>query len=229
MNFFDISLPAFEGKDMSPPTSSQKPLSASCTLPTIRDRAKFGAARRSTPDSEALVSSDDEHEHVPSMSMRSMHAGSGPKPVRRSSWLSEVQNTQTRKASFGSFSGNQSQPATPSGEQGPWPTSNAALRSAPSGSFPWSTQIWNAESRKELPLRFSQMQQNYMAGDMNLADERDGVSTIPFQIPLEPNRKAYRSLSYSVGQLDDDHRPNSSTQLGKMIPVSGLESAVLDS
>lgn len=216
----NISLLASTGKIMSPPNTFQKPLTASTTLPTILDRAKLGAVRKSTPDSEALVSSDDEHEHVPGMSMRSMHAGSGPKPARRSSWLSEVQSTQTRKVSFGSFSGNQSQPATPSGEQGPWPTSNATFRSAPNGNVPWSTQIWHAESRKELPLRFCQMQQNYAASDMSAADERDGVSAIPFQIPLEPNRKAYRSLSYSVGQLDEDHGHNSSTQvLGKMIPV----------
>ena len=205
---------------MSPPATATKSLSNSSTLPTILDRAKLGAARRSTPDSEALVSSDDEHEHVPGISMRSMHAGLGPKPARRSSWLSEVQSNQPRKVSFSSYAGNLSQPATPSGEHGPWPTSSTSFKPPTSNNYPWSTQIWNADARKELPMRFSQMQQSLANGDVHVADDRDAFSAIPFQIPLEPNRKVYRSLSYSVGQLDDDHGPSSTAQgFGKMIPV----------
>ncbi len=180
----------------------------------LLERRKLNAARRSTPDSEALASSDDEmDQHTQSLSMHSAY-NVAPKPVRRSSWLSDVQNTHPRKYSFSgaSFSSNNSQPSTPSGDQGAWSAAPAVSRTSTANNFPWSSQIWGSDTRKEPPSRLTEVLQSPTSampprddGDLEHAnrDYRNEPS-FPFQIPLEPNRKAYRSQSYSVGQTEAD-------------------------
>src|SRR5689334_20657026 len=110
--------------------------------------------RRSTPDSEAMASSDDEaenhrHDILPSPVQP-------PQPVRRSSWLNDTsqqplpRQTQ-RKGSFASssMSPTNSHPATPSGETGvagwgahPAPAGGLGRAHSGAGSFPWGTGIW---------------------------------------------------------------------------------------
>jgi hypothetical protein len=126
-------------------------------------------ARRSTPDSEALASSDDEPDSLRVESHQPIAAAH--KPVRRASWLNDttLPLSQPRKGSFASssMSPTTSHPSTPSAESGAWvghvtPTSSATgLGRGNSGStsFPWGTGIWNtADSRvKEPPSRLTEV------------------------------------------------------------------------
>lgn len=178
--------------------------------------------RRSTPDSEALASSDDEGE---THRQENVPLTAAPhKPVRRASWLNDTMQplSQPRKGSFASssMSPTTSHPSTPSAETGPWgshaPTSStiASGRGPPgSASFPWGAGIWNAESRKDPPPRLTEvlpsptsLTSGYGSNGL-FGIDNNGSSpeiTIPFAIPLHPTPKTYRSQSYSVGQLDPD-------------------------
>lgn len=202
-------------------------------------------ARTSTPDSEALASSDDEGEH---RNEASQAAPVQPhKPVRRSSWLNDTSQplNRPRKGSFASssMSPTGSHPSTPSAEAGgvPWgshSTSSAIGRSTSSSSaFAWGTGIWNAD-RKDASSRLSEVlpsptstippgggNNSFFGPDSALnqmsPSSRDPTSNpqIPFAIPLHPTPKTYRSQSYSVGQMDPETAPpggmSSSTILGR--------------
>ncbi len=117
--------------------------------------------RRSTPDSEALASSDDEidrpdHPQPPSQPQ---------KPTRRASWLNDTTQaaaTQPRKGSFASssMSPTTSHPTMPSAESSNWGThgqSGVGRAHTGSGSFPWPSGIWTSESRKEPPSRLTEV------------------------------------------------------------------------
>lgn len=204
---------------------------------------KFNNVRRSTPDSEALASSDDEGDR---------HDQTQPvvppqKPVRRSSWLNETAQPgpQPRKGSFASssMSPTTSHPNTPSAESSSWAhpqTGNGVGRGVPgANSFPWGGGIWNSESRKEPPSRLTEVLPSptsihppgtaFFNNDLNNNQQRD--SRIPFDIPLHPTPKTYRSQSYSVGQLDPDlptSTPSSNTGpmfsgRGRPLQHSGLQ------
>ncbi|AEO61690.1 hypothetical protein MYCTH_2312095 [Thermothelomyces thermophilus ATCC 42464] len=188
--------------------------------------------RRSTPDSEALASSDDEPEnhrqdsHPPPVQPQ--------QPVRRSSWLNDTSQQSLprqsqRKGSFAStsMSPTSSHPATPSGETGVagWGshTGSAGVLGrthSGTGSFPWGTGIWNND-RKDPPSRLTEVlpsptstvapggSSSSFFGDNSLTQtspaQRDAPSSqIPFAIPLHPTPKTYRSQSYSVGQLEPE-------------------------
>ncbi|KXH66112.1 hypothetical protein CSAL01_09165 [Colletotrichum salicis] len=198
--------------------------------------------RRSTPDSEALASSDDEadsHRQDPPQQAQPQ------KPVRRASWLNDTTQPlpRPRKGSFASssMSPTASHPSTPSAEgNAPWGThtqSSGLMGRAPvpGASFTWGTGIWNNE-RKDPPSRLSEVlpsptstmppgsaggsffnPDNY--GQTSPAPRDSGPNAqIPFAIPLHPTPKTYRSQSYSVGQLEPDAPPaamSSSTILGR--------------
>ena len=192
----------------------------------LLEKAKAGI-RGSTPDSEALASSDDEQDQH--NRLHSITNTLAPKPMRRSSWLTEVQQTSQWKGSFngsGAFSPASSHPTTPSGDQNSWalnagpPTGSTKGRGhSNSTSFPWGNAIWNNDSQKGLPLRLSEVLPSPTslgppAPSGLYSDEpllspplsRDNLaeSSIPFAIPLQPTLKTYRSQSYSVGQLDPE-------------------------
>jgi PSP1 C-terminal conserved region len=192
----------------------------------LLERANRGI-RRSTPDSEALASSDDETDH-PRQLLPSTSATQPTKPARRTSWLNEIPSTSTRRASTqlsGAYSPNNSHPATPSGDLAGWPQPSASPKmsgaagwgTATGSSFPWSsTGIWN-ENRKDPPSRLqevlSSQNNTNTAGTASLASDLQSPlksktlskdTTFPFSIPLHPTPKTYRSQSYSVGQLDPE-------------------------
>ncbi|KAK3683796.1 hypothetical protein B0T22DRAFT_385567 [Podospora appendiculata] len=210
-------------------------------------------ARRSTPDSEALASSDDE---VDPHRQESLPTSKPPKPVRRASWLNDTSQQplpRPRKGSFASssMSPTASHPSTPAVEPGvgTWgahSTSAAVLgrgHAAPS-SFSWGTGIWNND-RKEPPSRLAEVlpsptsavppggsNNSFFEGPLTQTSPapRDAPnSQIPFAIPLHPTPKTYRSQSYSVGQLEPETTTTpmgSSTVLGarvRPIPHSGLQ------
>jgi PSP1 C-terminal conserved region len=183
--------------------------------------------RRSTPDSEALASSDDELDH-PRQLISSVNASQPIKPVRRTSWLNEIPSASTRKAPIqlsATYSPNNSLPATPSGDLAGWPQPSASPKmntstgwgTGASSSFPWNSPgIWN-ENRKDPPARLQEVlsssattngsNSTLLTSDLqsplkNRAPLTDNA--IPFSIPLHPTPKTYRSQSYSVGQLDPE-------------------------
>ncbi|KIW22671.1 hypothetical protein, variant [Cladophialophora immunda] len=151
---------------------------------------------RSTPDSEALASSDDEPDHAKS------GAGSNVKHnrnVRRTSWLNDVSlaNANRKPSITGPYSPSTSHPGTPGAEPTPWGNPNAAGPGAwpnPTTSYPWPT-IWSQDGRKDPPARLQEVLPT------------NGEGGIPFSIPLQPTPKTYRSQSYSVGQLDTTTAP----------------------
>jgi hypothetical protein len=181
------------------------------------------SARTSTPDSEALASSEDEGDHRQDSSQTVTQP---PKPVRRSSWLNDTSHPyRTRKGSFasGSMSPTASHPSTPSTETtaGPWgshSTSTAMPRPSGSSAFAWGAGIWNND-RKDPPSRLSEVLPSPTStvpstGTSNsFFGPESGIQTsparesgtnpqIPFAIPLHPTPKTYRSQSYSVGQME---------------------------
>lgn len=187
------------------------------------------SVRRSTPDSEALASSDDELELHRQDSQQSTVMLQ--KPTRRASWLNDTsQAVPPRKNSFASssMSPTASHPSTPAAEAGTW---SSALPAASAGgltrphpappSLTWGTGIWNNDSRKDPPSRLTEVLPSptslYPPGSNGSFFGSDGGSqpsllsrdhqqnpTLPFAIPLHPTLKTYRSQSYSVGQLDPD-------------------------
>lgn len=181
--------------------------------------------RRSTPDSEALASSDDDGDQ-PQLVQASTTAPP-PKPARRTSWLNEVPPAATRKpglAAGNPLSSAPSNPTSPTVEQSPWGNTSPGFggsypwSNVGSGGFPWGPGIWNTESRKEPPSRLSELVPSptmsnlppagHPFGDEILspaARNMSGDSAIPFSIPLHPTPKTYRSQSYSVGQLDPEY------------------------
>lgn len=180
-------------------------------------------ARTSTPDSEALASSDDEIDHKHSVIQPQ-------KPARRSSWLNDTSAPlpRPRKGSFasGSMSPTASHPSTPSAETGAgsWGPHPTMSRAPGAPAFPWGTGIWNND-RKDPPSRLSEVQQVQPSptstvpsgtaansffgpdsGMQTLPSNREPASNsqIPFAIPLHPTPKTYRSQSYSVGQMEHE-------------------------
>ncbi|EAU35565.1 conserved hypothetical protein [Aspergillus terreus NIH2624] len=207
----------------TPKTATTPPSNASARL----ERSHPGV-RRSTPDSEALASSDDDGDHtqLPPVST----AAPVPKPARRTSWLNEVPANLPRKASLttaGPLSTGITNPTSPATDQSGWPTNTSpGLTNSMNwphvggSSFPWGTGIWNTESRKEPPPRLSEIvpsptMSNPSTVSNHFTDEllspttrtTSGESAIPFSIPLHPTPKTYRSQSYSVGQLDPEFLP----------------------
>jgi hypothetical protein len=190
--------------------------------------------RMSTPDSEALASSDEE---VEAHRQERPHPPVLPhKPVRRSSWLNDTSQSASRprNSSFASssMSPTTSHPSTPQADAGvsAWgshPAAATGVLSRGQGvapAFPWTTGIWNSE-KKEPPSRLAEVLPSptsshpantpaaYLPAGSDSAlhqastsgTRESGANTqIPFAIPLHPTPKTYRSQSYSVGQLEPD-------------------------
>ncbi|KAF7895541.1 uncharacterized protein EAF01_009503 [Botrytis porri] len=177
--------------------------------------------RRSTPDSEALASSDDEPDRHDIQ--QPVNPPQKP-PARRASWLNDTSQagTQPRKGSFASnsMSPTASYPSTPSTESNVWGSHAQAAAGrghTSTSSFPWGSAIWNSESRKEPPSRLTEVLPSptsmhppgsagngYFPSEMMSQRDHSANQPIPFAIPLHPTPKTYRSQSYSVGQLDPD-------------------------
>ncbi|KAI4144304.1 MAG: hypothetical protein LQ340_006704 [Diploschistes diacapsis] len=183
--------------------------------------------RRSTPDSEALASSDDEQEqHHRLAQLASQQA---QQPLRRTSWLSENHGSGHRKLSLSgsgsdSFSPPNSRGTSSNTDAGTWATSAAAAGriSAANSAFPWGNTIWN-DAQKGPPARLAEVLPSSISRRPSSLTEdslcspsirHDSVpeAAIPFAIPLHPTLKSYRSQSYSVGQLDQEPASGSSRQ-----------------
>ncbi|KAG8531100.1 uncharacterized protein KY384_004457 [Bacidia gigantensis] len=211
---------------------------ASNNASILLDRAKVGM-RGSTPDSEALASSDDEHDQL--YRLQTVTSNPGPKQVRRASWFTEGQQLPNRKPSFGAGTGPFS-PVSPgttasSSDQAPWNTATASTAGttlgrghSSSSSFTWGNTIWNSDGQKGPPQRLAEVlpspttivppgsaslyQDDNALRSPPLNREQGADPGIPFSIPLQPTLKSYRSQSYSVGQIDTDTSTNTSTPYG---------------
>jgi hypothetical protein len=208
---------------------------AAPTASAILEKTHPGV-RRSTPDSDALASSDDDGDH--GAQAQNIIPPTTRPPVRRSSWLNEVPLSAQRKHSLpgGPLSSAPSNPTSPASDQAPWATTTSPSLG---GSFNWNqaggspfswgtgTGIWNTESRKEPPSRLAEMvpsptMTNPPPSGGNVSDEMlspitrtiSGESAIPFSIPLQPTLKTYRSQSYSVGQMDPEFLSLSTSKAG---------------
>ncbi|PSK54761.1 hypothetical protein B9Z65_3850 [Elsinoe australis] len=162
--------------------------------PSVAEATRLASLRRSTPDSEALMSSDDEHDL--SKSVQSLTG----KPTRQStmegSWLNEIQSGPPRRPSATTTTSNMSQPPTPSEQaqdHNGWPFQNPLGRvSSHPVTASWNSGgPWGAQPRMlgEDRPQFSNT-------------GRDG--TAPYAISLQPVPKTHRSQSYSVGQMESE-------------------------
>lgn len=204
--------------------------------------------RQTSPDSEALISSDDEGDHLDSPQQVKYRQ----KPVSRVMQLNEATPVVSvpRKDSIASssMSPTTSHPSTPPSDVGVWAqqtSGNSNIGRGHSGmsSFPWSSGIWNIEPRKEPPPRLTEVRSsptsvgpkltpsNGLYSETNvIPKDQLNNPTIPFPIPLHPTPKTYRSQSYSVGQLDPDSSASLMTNFsfgsisrGRSIQNSGLQ------
>lgn len=210
---------ATSSKPSQAPKSTTSPAPAG-TASARLERTHPGV-RRSTPDSEALASSDDDVDHP---QLPPVSTAPASKPGRRTSWLNEVPPSVNRKSSLPAgnpLSSAPSNPTSPVTDQSAWGTNTSPgiggsmpWSNVGGGSFPWGTGIWNTESRREPPPRLSEIVPSPTMsnapgafGDEILSPTTrtmSGDSSIPFSIPLHPTPKTYRSQSYSVGQLDPE-------------------------
>ena len=179
------------------------------------EKTKAGV-RRSTPDSEALASSDDEQDH------NQRHGQAAlpylQRPIRRTSWRNEHHMASQRKSSLG---GNEALNHTPSHgtlimDSSTWaaPTTGIARTTAANNPFNWGSTIWK-EPAKGPPSRLAEVLPSSSTHEppplmedtlSSPTARRDSAAdaAIPFAIPLHPTLKTYRSQSYSVGQLDQE-------------------------
>jgi PSP1 C-terminal conserved region len=171
--------------------------------------------RRSTPDSEALASSDDETEQ----------ARSAPAPpkitknTRRTSWLTDIppSHRKTSTTASGPYSPSGSHPATPSADSSTWNQTGTPVLGSngawnPTSSFPWGPV--SNENQRPIPSRLQEVLHTpttianppkFLKEDQTTAGgdrAAPGDTNLPFAIPIQPTPKNYRSQSYSVGQLD---------------------------
>lgn len=162
---------------------------------TLLERSNPGL-RRSTPDSEALASSDEEVEQS-----RLRSAQRKTMSNRRSSLLSDQNHGDSRQ--FSHHPGNHpyspstgSQPNTPSVSQDTWTSISPSVGAWNTASaYPFGPNIWGANSR-DPPPRLQEVKQD------NSAENR-----FPFPIPPQPNPTVQRSMSFSVGQSDYEPTP----------------------
>lgn len=199
------------GKDSRSP---QFPAGGNASI--LLEKAKIGL-RRSTPDSEALASSDDEQD--PTRHLTRITSQPLPKPARRPSWINENARAVNRKSSIGTpGAGIDAVSPGPSADATGWGSAGSPLARVNSNgnSFPWGNAIWSSDGAKAPPARLSEMTPGaYTESDHGsnfdeplrspaLRRDSNAGGPIPFAIPLQPTLKAYRSQSYSVGQMEQE-------------------------
>ncbi|RPB13482.1 hypothetical protein P167DRAFT_544484 [Morchella conica CCBAS932] len=190
--------------------SNFNPLGGSGSL-MVLDESRL---RRASPDSDALVSSDEEAEQN-QHSYFSQHKNSAISALssRRPSYAAEFQNRHRTYsvAGGGPLSPTSSHPAAPAGDTAAWA---AGLQGANQSLAPIWNSIWNSEpSRKSPPGPLDVRRSSVAAlsshsplfvGSEALPSPTSMVppssGDFPIPIPLQPQLRNYRSMSFSVGQ-----------------------------
>lgn len=183
--------------------------------PRILDETRV----RRSPDSEALVSSDDEAEHH-ALSYFSQVKGLSNLSSRRPSYAAEFQNRNRTYSVFGggALSPTTSHPTTPSGDTTAWAAAvSAANNSTQPFNLKWGGSIWNTDSRKSPPkpinVRSASISGPSAPSPLFVGSEAlpspttiSNATEFPIPIPLQPQLRNYRSMSFSVGQRElEDH------------------------
>ncbi|GAB7337902.1 hypothetical protein MBLNU457_4291t2 [Dothideomycetes sp. NU457] len=156
---------------------------------TMTEKARLASLRKSTPDSEALASSDDEtftQDHkdhnkqsaVANSLLSEKTPSQNPAP-RRTSWLADIRSGPPRRSSTASI------------------TSAATLLAPGEQIIPLGRTISNSSTSPSNlnPISRTVTNENNGAGNNR---------SLPIPIPLQPTPKTYRSLSYSVGQMEEE-------------------------
>ncbi|KAF8539967.1 hypothetical protein BDD12DRAFT_54165, partial [Trichophaea hybrida] len=208
------------------------------------DEALF---RRQSPESDAVTSSDDEEQKglgfFPKGAVSQMSS-------RRPSYAAEFHTRQRTYSitSGGPLSPTTSHPATPQGDTTAWAAgvstgANVGSNPGPSLGPLWGGgSIWNLDpSRKSPPKQLNIASQSAngaqnpnplfvgseaLPSPTSMPVNNNGEFPIP--IPLQPQFRNYRSMSFSVGQMDleDQTRPRLSPPAmlsGSRHPQSGLQ------
>ncbi|KAI5799978.1 hypothetical protein EDC01DRAFT_612933 [Geopyxis carbonaria] len=202
--------------------------------------------RRSSPESDAVASSDEEQDHNRLSFFPPNQLGAVSQlSSRRPSYAAEF-HTRQRTYSItggGPVSPTSSHPNTPGGDTVAWTAGISANPNVgtPAGSslgpFWGGGSIWNSEpSRKSPPKQLSMPPS--ATGNSNPSPLFAGSealpsptslpahnSDFPIPIPLQPQFRNYRSMSFSVGQMDveDQTRSRLSPPASRQPPQSGLQ------
>ncbi|KAL7275714.1 hypothetical protein RUND412_001339 [Rhizina undulata] len=198
------------------------------TSPLAPDDTKI---RRSSPDSDALTSSDEEAEHKKMFFPPNKHSAVSALSSRRPSYAAEFQNRQRTYSVVGGgpLSPTTSHPSTPSGDTAAWAAGMSSSGVGPgTGQSMWS--IWN-EPRKSPTKASSSVSGPSSQSPLFAGSEAFPSPTsmplngeFPIPIPLQPQPRNYRSMSFSV--LDDHTRPRLSPPAlhsGSRPPPAGLQ------
>ncbi|KAK8244457.1 hypothetical protein HDK77DRAFT_478991 [Phyllosticta capitalensis] len=190
-----------------PQVNSKQPLGQKNGASALYLEKTLGQAPRGgSPHSEAIASSEDEREVVtkkPGTASTSAKSSQILPPLRRGSWLQEVQAGPTaRRPSQGgvSITSNNSQPSTP-GEHGPW---NPAGYKSASGAVSFNPSWPNEPPRREPPSRLTELPQpsSYFGSLLGAREELRSPGVESLGDDSLQVRKSGRSQSYSVGQSE---------------------------
>lgn len=213
------------GNQANTPGSNFNPLGSASSL-MVLDESRL---RRSSPDSDALVSSDEEAEHN-QHSYFAQHKNSALSALssRRPSYAAEFQNRQRTYsvAGGGPLSPTTSHPSAPSGDTAAWA---AGLQGAGQSLAPIWNSIWNSEPSRKSPPGPLEVRRSSVAAVSTQSPLFVGSEALPsptsmtpnsgdfpIPIPLQPQLRNYRSMSFSVGQQprELDERPRLSPPVG---------------
>lgn len=173
--------------------------------------------RRQSPESDAITSSDDEEHKLGFFSKNTVSQLSS----RRPSYAAEFHTRQRTYSisSGGPLSPTASHPATPQGDATNWSAGTSANTSGgPTlGPFWGGGSIWNSD-RKSPPKQFNQTNgaqaHPLFSGSEALPSPTSGQNgDFPIPIPLQPQFRNYRSMSFSVGQQNPEEPEQSRPRL----------------
>lgn len=191
-------------------TSTNKYKSGLTVGGSALDKSKL-QLRRPTPDSDALVSSDDDREHMTPVvrpSAGAYHTTRRPSATGGSGgWIQDIKrDPNERKFSLPSVSFAGSQPTTPALE--------LPQQARPGASnFPWNTSSFSSmQSSSRLKEVLPSPTSAHPPNDKGMPSPTtfegdDGIGFLLNQQNPSPIRKAVRSQSYSIGQGDIEHSP----------------------
>jgi len=179
---------------------------ASQVLPDKARLGSLGSLRtKTTPDSDALASSDDEHDmnKVACNNKATIQPQHPQLPARRTSWLDQVRSGPPRRLSGTSTSSNPSL-LNPS-EQTVSLTRTISNQGSSIATSTSPLQVFAMEKRIQEPFAaFARGAGEERSPNGGLVVRPNGDTSLPISIPLQPTPKTYRSLSYSVGQMEDE-------------------------
>lgn len=216
--------------DQTPPAGmsgvNQAPATGSPFNPLGNTSSSFSLddpkPRYESPESDALASSDDEIERKDLSYFPHKNSPLSALSSRRPSYAAEFQNRpRNYSMAGGPLSPTSSHPSAPQGDTAAW-SAGISAGSVASGTGQIWGSIWNSEPSRKSPPKPLNVQHSAVtpgstqsplfAGSEALPSPTTmtpNAGEFPIPIPLQPQLRNYRSMSFSVGQLprDLDERP----------------------